>query len=267
MKFAIIFITLSLLSQTIWAQNPPSKSDLKKVERELDSLKHSITLLDNSIDNALIEVDIRAQSQIDSLQKELIYYRVKEDYYSDALAMQTAIFGIIIAILVSGASLISWKYVKYKFIQIKEYTEKQLADVLGEFNIIDRKFDGVTSDLYTSEGNLAVSQGLISNDNKQFHIAFNYYVIGGVAYSRARLIKFGDAEDTATDQNYHSVITSLENAKDIFKSIKTQGKYKDHFKKYFVLMNNEFNSISQVKNQTVIDLLAELRVSVKDYIS
>ena len=65
----------------------------------------------------------------DSLSKELLYYKVKEDYYVTALGAETTRFALIIsgllAIIAIASGLVFWKYIPNKIKEIKALINKQ----------------------------------------------------------------------------------------------------------------------------------------------
>jgi hypothetical protein len=65
---------------------------------------------DSLLDPRVKAIENYYKANTDSLQRELTYYKAKEDYYAAALGEQATRFGLIIAGLLTFAGLVSWSW-------------------------------------------------------------------------------------------------------------------------------------------------------------
>ncbi len=127
----------------------------------------------NAPTDLLLESRVKAienyyKANTDSLQRELTYYKAKEDYYAAALGEQANRFGLIIAGLLTFAGLVSWgwfaiqqriniKNFQKSLAETKDFVEKQIGETntkykkvdneLNELSISLRKISATTSQL------------------------------------------------------------------------------------------------------------------------
>jgi hypothetical protein len=248
------------------AQNPASKSDLIKVERELESLEHSINLLDNSIDNAVIEVNIEAQSQIDLLQKELVYYRVKDDYYSDALSEQSNRFIFYTSILFGIFFVLTWTGFRSQVKSLKKNTKKQIADQFSELEIVSNRIDKIGSGIYGISGNLNTTMGEKYYSERKLELAFYKYMIAGVEHCNADKYYYEkNSKQPDLDSIYYSGINNLSLAMEICSDLKEREINKRFWKQYSPALIYHLNQLDDIKDENVTNAVAELRVAINNF--
>ncbi|KAA9346313.1 hypothetical protein [Larkinella humicola] len=93
------------------------------------------------------------KKQNDSLQREILYYKVKEDFYTESLGGQTAIFSFITGTLLTLAAFISWKFISDRISTVKrdlsneidsvekKLEEKQENDIIVRYQTLKNGFD------------------------------------------------------------------------------------------------------------------------------
>ena len=98
--------------------------------KSLDSKNKKENLSEAKIKN--IENLLKFKS--DSLNKELLYYKVKEDYYSTALSDQGNRFTLILSGILAVFALVSFGAFKYEISNIKKETNQKLKIHKDEIN-------------------------------------------------------------------------------------------------------------------------------------
>ncbi len=67
--------------------------------------------------------------QNDSLQREILFYKVKEDFYTESLGAQTGIFSFITSALLALAAFVSWKFISDRIQTVKRELSSEIVSV------------------------------------------------------------------------------------------------------------------------------------------
>jgi hypothetical protein len=212
---------------------------------------------------------INSNSLIDSLNKELIYYRVKEDYFSDALGDQSNRFALIVTGILALMALVSFGSIRYEMIRIKKGMGKQLSDQMQEFNDYKEKIKSIISSLNVSRANTFSLIAKLATDNKEWLPVLSFNLSAARDHSISAMIEIEAMEkDDKLDKNeeFKFVINNLKKAIDALDEIKKvptlkQG-IKDHLKDFI----DDINLIDKVDFNEVKDLVAEIRNGINNYI-
>jgi hypothetical protein len=260
MKFAIILLTLSIFTQFMSAQNPPSKSDSIYLENQIEEMN-------KYIEKTMKKVENNVQSKIDSLQKELLYYQVKEDYYSDALVMQTSIFIVIITIGLTILSLLSWKYFKFKLNEIKEDVITKVRDQNNKIDKINEDINLSFREVYGTAGNLYAQLGKDYIEKNRLFFAITLLLWSGLDYCKAYLYHIeysGLASNpegrhglSAAKMTYTLLLTALDKIKDDKVQLADLKNKADE-------MLASLSTLSNIKDNKLMDLLAEVRTKINN---
>ncbi|MCK8492902.1 hypothetical protein M0L20_13625 [Spirosoma sp. RP8] len=97
-------------------------------------LLNNIGLSKNPTDSLKIRmnnIETIYQKRTDSLQKELQFYKIKEDYYSDAMSDQANRFSLLVGGLLALAGLLSWGVIKYEVVTLRKEVEEILTEQMS----------------------------------------------------------------------------------------------------------------------------------------
>lgn len=255
MKKLIILISLIILSNLIIAQNNSKKADSLYFEKKIKEI--------SEISKSNLE---RARQTNDSLERELLFYHVKEDYYSSALDDQSNRFVLIVTILIAAVGLLSFASIKMEVNRIKETTNQQLRDQMNEFEKYKTQLKELEIDITLTSANSFTAIARDFESKKDYFNAFQAYTWAFQRHARGAVLKEPITDSEEKKEKYKTTITNLKGAIRVFNEIKQdenlKSKVKDKSKELFAYIDY----LNKVKYAPVLDLAAELRTELNNYI-
>jgi hypothetical protein len=123
----------------------------------------------------LLEKKIKSLGKInDSLLKQQIVYKAKEDYYACALSDQSSKYSLITGILLALLALISYATFKYELIKLEKSFKDEMSDhAIKDKKIIDKYLVGLARS-YVNGGNSNEVVKLIHKDKNDW-IGASYF--------------------------------------------------------------------------------------------
>lgn len=253
-----ILLGVLFLSSLSLGQNLPPKSDYSQLEDRLNELSKSVAELIQDQKNTI--------TSNDSLKKELQYYKIKEDYYSDALGDQSNRFALIVAGILSLMAFVSYSGFKYELKRMKKDTEKQLSVQTSEFEKYKTSIKILDSSVQKSMSNTFVVLGNIFWNTEQWVSALQYhlYAARDQAYSALSDIEIYKGEKDEKD-NFKTTIANLKEAKRSLNKITINDDLKKETKNKLDIMIDSLDSLKDVDIVEVKDLVAEIRTRLNSY--
>ncbi|MFQ6599306.1 hypothetical protein [Flavobacterium sp. C3NV] len=241
MKKKILLLVLLSFSFSIYSKN----LSLKK-ETTLNS-----TL---EINNKLDDLEKLISHKSDSLNKEILYYRVKEDFYSTALADQGNRFTIIVSGIIALFSIISFGAFKYEIRKLHKQTDKKLNKHKNEISEFKKDLEETKTELKSSKANLSTSIALHFEKKKDFVSAFYYYISAAKSHGESSQEKKElNIEHDLDKKHYQTCKNNLNLASENLKKISSNAEkeiLKEKIKSIKKFMNDIQNlDDDEVKNQ------------------
>ncbi|RAI76003.1 hypothetical protein HMF3257_20805 [Spirosoma telluris] len=131
-----------------------------------DSLKAQQALINKRFDSLATGLQKLSRTN-DSLNKELTYFRAKEDFYVMAVDRQGSHFEWFIATLITIAGLISYSYFSRQFNIIKGEGEAQLNSFKEEHNLMASDYVKVKIDLYSKIAKITNNIDVYNSKNRK----------------------------------------------------------------------------------------------------
>ncbi len=110
----------------------------------------------------------------DSLSKETFFYKVKEDYYSEALSNQTTMYGVMTASLLAILSIISFVTFKYELRNLKRTLEEKINKHVENDKKQLGKYQIGLARSYVNGGNVNQIVKIQYENNNELHGAAYY---------------------------------------------------------------------------------------------
>lgn len=247
-KITLLFILLSLVS---FSQNKSSDDELILINEKIDSLK----LSKNNIEKGILALKEITNKRSDSLEKELLFYRTKEDYYSTALSDQGNRFTLIISGIMALFALISFGAFKYEVSLLRNETNYKLKKHKKEIKKYKDQLKNTNSELVAAKGNLNTSIAVHFEKEENYPQSFNFYLAAALNHAQSESKK--DEKDT--DEIFKVCIINLECALVNLNKI-TSDDDKDLLKTIIDLCKITMDDISEFDDDKVKNLIAQIRL-------
>jgi len=202
------------------------------------------------------------QSKNDSLNKQIIIYKVKEDFYACALSDQSTKYSLITGSLLALLALISYASFKYEINKIKKDFELKICKhVETDKKIIDKHNEGLARS-YVNGGN---SNQIVkeSLENKNDLIGASYYNLFATYnhYLASKEFLNSNAEDNVriAESEMKLVKNLLGETLDIIERLNSDNSYSHeqslNFRKWL-------DKMAMSNDESIKDLIAKLRVNM-----
>lgn len=239
MKFSlccVLFIT------SLWAYSQtPLTNDSIYLESRFSELSQRIEKL---------------QSGNSTLEKDLLYYRAKEDFYAAALNEQATRFTVIVTGILGLFAFFSWAGFHYEVKNYKAASNKKVKSVSKTFKKSKKELVKLQTEHFRSEGNLAASISYTLREKKLLFESGYYSMAAADAHNSHydMLIKNMTIEEIGEKgDGYNAVFGNLKIAENIFTQLNNNGstplKDIEEFEKSF---KKVFNNLLSSKNHNVI---------------
>lgn len=253
----IIMAPITMVSQKKKKVTFKSVVETNKAQaKTIDSLKSQLKFLNTTFENSFRknQEEIKELKAINTkTQERFIYFNSKEDFYSSALKNQTALYILIVSILVGLGSYFSLGFIMEQIKKSEEKFEAQKKDVEIEL----KKFEVFEKGLYLTSGNL--NSSLAKNLRKEGKIASSilFSLKAALQLTIYRSKKENQEEIEEEEENYVVVINNLNTVISLLKGKKID-KLDEYNSKYLNYINKfEVNHLTIIPNK-----LAEIRLEL-----
>ena len=269
--FVIFFFGISY-SQTKIIKKNITESNLKieRLYQNIDSLK--IKIKDQNL------INTNSLNEIDTLNKDLLFYKVKEDYYATAISEQSTRFAIIVSGILALFIFISFRSFKYgvskntektkkqiqktkqekKQIQKIEQEKKELQKIEQEFIDFKNKLLETSDKLYGSRGNLYTSVSMYFESKKNYHHAFEYQILAAKSHG------IHSENNSLKDKEYRACIVNLNLS---LEHLKKESINKEYLIKINSKTKETLDELNSLQSDKVKGLIAEIRILFNKKIS
>jgi len=247
----IILILLLLFTSIVLLQ---ANTDSTYLSKEINKLHETIKL-----QNRL------SKNTIDSLQRELLYYMVKEDYYAASLSWQTGVFTVVVSILFLIFAGISWSSMRLKI----KNTEEKIYDRLEKYNSdfdskileMEEKYNEEKEKAVETKEGFFVLSFLMTNEKAlelhkkgKYLMAIEFYF--QTLVSLQNIIELDKENHMYKDQFIENIQKVNMILSDLTNRVKIEEDVLSEYKK-------KLNAFSKIEYDEIKDLLAETRVYLK----
>lgn len=265
--FVIFFFGISY-SQTKIIKKNITENNLKieRLYQNIDSLK--IKIKDQNL------INTNSLNEIDTLNKDLLFYKVKEDYYATAISEQSTRFAIIVSGILALFIFISFRSFKYgvskntentkktektkKQIQKIEKEKKELQKIEQEFIDFKNKLLETSDKLYGGRGNLYTSVSMYFESKKNYHHAFEYQILAAKSHG------IHSENNSLKDKEYRACIVNLNLS---LEHLKKESINKEYLIKINSKTKETLDELNSLQSDKVKGLIAEIRILFNKKIS
>lgn len=227
------------------------------------SFAYSIDSNSKKNNDRLEQIELNQKNSIDSLKRELLFFKVKEDYYAEALSDQSTRFSLIAGSIIGLFTLISFAGFKIEVAQLKKDYKKQIQLFKDQLLTYQSKTRDHDNSMQSASGRIFTLIAESYNKADLPDIAFDYYLYSTKAHSSSAKLLI---DDNKGDDGQQSLLTAkanmelaLESLKKIPKALLYQTELEKNYEKTMITLN----IISKVDHQELVDLCAECRITIK----
>tara|TARA_R110002049_G_scaffold284809_3_gene465515 strand:+ start:617 stop:1396 length:780 start_codon:yes stop_codon:yes gene_type:complete len=249
-QLTLIFILIFSLSVFSQKNNQIKKYNIND---KIDSLNRSELNQNLKIEKLNKLVNFKT----DSLEKELLYFKVKEDYYSTALSDQANRFTLIISGILALLALLSFGLFKNEVSKIRLETDKKLSKHKKEIKKYKKQLLETNTDLKSAKGNLSTAIAKHFEKEKDFAHSFFYYVAAAKGHGESANEKANPEE--ASETNYAVCLSNIRLAMDSLDKIELEEDI-ETLKIKPELTQTYMDDVSKIENVEVRNKIAEVRV-------
>ncbi|MGK0326546.1 MAG: hypothetical protein ACJA1D_001901, partial [Polaribacter sp.] len=242
--FVIFFFGISYSQTKIIKKNITERNlKIERLYQNIDSLK--IKIKDQNL------INTNSFNEIDTLNKDLLFYKVKEDYYATVISEQSTRFAIIVSGILALFIFISFKSFKYGVSKNTENTKKKIQKIEEEFIEFKDELSETSDKLHGGRGNLYTSVSMYFESKKNYHHAFEYQILAAKSHG------IHSENNSLKDKEYRVCIVNLNLSLGHLKkeSINTE---------YLIKINGKtketLDELNSLKSDKVKDLIAEIRI-------
>jgi hypothetical protein len=271
-KKLFLALLLTITTYSLFAQKK-SQLDIKTLKVKIDSSINKNISNEKKISE--IELFIKKtvnlnkylKKENDSLNKLLIHYRVKEDYYSTALGEQSNRFSLIIGSLLGFLALASFGTFRYELNRIIKKTDKQLNIQTKEFDNHKKNVLKLEKNLSTTAGNNYTTIALDFERKEEWVYALVYHLCSCREHYFATEIKYNEkSEEKEKSEIYKYVISNLNLARVCLNKIKLDDSLKNEVLEERNQFKRDLKKIDKIDYDEVQDIISEIRIGIRDYI-
>lgn len=249
---------ISLLIFLIFSISILSQNEIKTNKNITDN----INSLETQYEKRIKDLDKYYKLKSDSLNKELLYFKVKEDFYSAALADQGNRFTLILSGILGLFALISFGVFKYEVSQISKKTKKKLNAQKKEFNKYKNELLETNTDLNSTKGNLFTSIAIYFQKEEEFVNAFHYFIVAAKSHGNITDKKKLETKlETSEEHNYDVCLSNLNLALENLKKIKLD-EDKQELQKKIDKIKKVINIIYNFNNEEVKEVITQIRTNL-----
>jgi hypothetical protein len=243
-------------------QNKKLNNQLDFIEKTNDSIINRQNELKSQLDTLIYELN-KSKSINDSINKELTFYRVKEDYYSTALSTQSTRFALIISGVLALFGILSFSFYKIELIRLKKSTKKRIDKQTEKFIEHIDKIEGLDENLNLALGNLNITIALLFLEKKLLIDAFKYYLIGSKHLTDWNISQL--KPDEKIEERFKTIISNLRMTEKHLDEIIDKNYGKEEFKDQIDKINKILNEHKTNDYIEITNLIASIRVKSNTY--
>jgi hypothetical protein len=268
----LLGLLLAIATCSLFAQNK-SQLEIKTLQAQIDSSivtnirnEKKISEIESFIDKT-VSFNKFLKKENDSLNKLVIHYRVKEDYYSTALGEQSSRFSLIIAGLLGFLALVSFGTFRFELNRIIKKTDEQLNIQTKEFESHKANVLEIEKNLATTSGNNFSTIALDCERKEEWVYALVYHICSSREHFYASEIKNNkEIKEEEKSEVFKYVIANLNRAIFCLNKIKLDDSMKDIVIKQKDELKKDLKKIDKLDFDEVQDVISEIRVGIRDYI-
>jgi len=256
-KIKLTFIAL------IFVLNLYSQKDITKE----DSINYELKI--EHFDSLFAQSEIYYKNITDSLKQELVHYKAKEDFYVAALDDQSDQYILIVSGLFALLGLVSFNLYKLELRRLVKKTGKQIKKQNDNIEAFKKEINILNLDLSKSSGNSYWASSTFYQKSNMYDLAFTYGLASARDYTNCYTIKNSNPEHFVSKNKFDyekSIKAKLKIITEIFDLIKKSDKYKPSMKGDTQTNNELLDKIAETNTEEVKDLVAELRIGLKNYL-
>ena len=257
-KLFLLILVNTLIYQIGTSQSPINENDSIAIELRVKKL-----------DSLLNETEIQYTQIVDSLKSDLTHYKAKENYFAVALEDQSNRFALIITGLLALLALLSYGGYKFELSRMKKDVEKQLANQMQEFEDYKIKIKALDSSLNTSAANTFVTVANNYAKEEIWNLAFEFYLCAARDHASSALLQMeldSNEDEITKEVRYQFVLGSLQPATEMLNKIKANDSFKEVIKNKIDFIILQLDFLASIDYEEAKDLVAEIRIGIKNYV-
>lgn len=257
-KLILLLLINTLTCQLGFSQNLIHGEDSTAYELKIKKL-----------DSLFNETEKQYNQIVDSLKNDLAHYKAKEDYFAVALEDQSNQFALIVTGLLALLALLSYGGYKYELSRMKKAVKKQLAVQMVEFEEYKTKIKVLDSSLNTSAANTFVTVANNYAKEEIWNLALEFYLCAARDHASSAVLQMeldSNKMEIEKEKRYEFVLGSLKPATEALNEIKTDDSYKEAVKNKIDFIIQQLDFLAGIDFEEAKDLVAELRIGIKNYI-
>ncbi len=211
-------------------------------------------------------LEILHKSYADSLNKELTFYRLKEDYFTEALGEQANRFSLIIASILGFVGLVTFSSFRNEVKKMQKNYETQVSLLKKELNLYvekskehDNKIQVVSGNFFTLAADVFIEKG-------DFILALELCLAAAHANSLAVRMPVEDNQTKDSVNPFTYAINNMKSAMQSLNNIKEETSNEQILKDKSQELFNMLKVISECNNLELEGLCAECRVEINKFI-
>ncbi|WP_276976728.1 hypothetical protein, partial [Flavobacterium filum] len=191
---------------------------------------------------------------------ELLYYKVKEDYYSTALSDQGNRFTLIFSGILALFAIVSFGVFKYEISNVKKELRQKLITHKSQINKYKKKLTKTISQLKSAKGNLNTSIALSFEKEKKYDQAFIFFIGASVGHGHKHNGKKKSNEENNNEtKSFNTCIVNLKLALKNLELIKNP-KENEIIKRSNDSIKKNLDKIYKIDNEEVKNIVSEIRI-------
>jgi len=253
-KSVLLFFILAIFSSAQATTNPKNQS--------ADStLSPQYTFRQGAVDSSISYSKLDAK--IDSLERELYKMQVHQGFFSNELEQQTALFSLIVAGLLALIGFVSYGGFKIEVKRLIGETKMVIQNQKEDFEsykrrMIDHEINihKVTGEFYYANSEKHFKDGQLV-DAFALALRASYH-----AETVSSLLNDGEKIKLVNE----FTTKTLDKALGYLKEMMSNSSHKDEIAKRRDSLFDMINLLAKSNDQNIVDLSAEIRVSIKSYL-
>lgn len=198
----------------------------------------------------------------DSLQRELLYYKVKEDYYTEALSDQSARFGVIITIALGLTAFLSFAGFKKEVTRLKAESDKKIFELKSDVDASNRQLMVFEVDLRIALGNSYALIAAFEAEREHIIPAFQHYLNAAREHAYVTTCR----TNLGHEENYKVCESNLSYALKYLQEISKKPAMKHKLRNIDKDLNETLTRLSNIMNDNIVNRTAEIRVLKKTFL-
>lgn len=243
MKTTVLLIFLSIC----FTSN--SSIDNESINRRIDSTLQILEERKSEKDTLNQALHVSNQE----LNKQLVQYKAKEDYFASALEEQSTRFALIVSAILGLLGLISFTWYRLE----KQKIRKEIRDVKSDFEELKKDSIRIEADLLSTSADAYSNVALIGKKDGALSFSFEFEI-------RAALNKYQSAKLRGY-QKSSATVALLKSALKTLRLLSSVNEEKPYVLNCKADVIENLNVINKTDDQEIIDLIAEIRILLNEF--